>query len=582
MAAADRYLKIVTQEHLTVNIGTMVETIDLERNMKKELVKIAGIILAAAFFLPGAASRAAGTPGNENIRIGLTYGSNAAAGANLLNEVGAGYRMGYYDSDLVFHTLAFTREKLISVVKTQNVYYFPKLSNGYQGYTDSGESSVGVGCFHIQLPGSYENYDAAAAAAGNIKDGFPAWSEGTYYVRSGAYLSGDAARNALAEIGVEGAAVVGTSSYGVSVVKTGTATILFQFDGGAERALGILPGQDGSEQTETWYLGSKYFGGFRFERINGGNLTVVNILGLEDYVNCVISREMSDSWPVEALKAQACCARTYAARLNRHASHHFDLCSTTDCQAYPGCGQIGANTTQAARETAGMYVWYGTALAETYYFSSDGGATEDVKNVWVADLPYLKGKADPYEALAADQIYQYTWSYTFGEAELETVAQRLRANGRPCGKILEMYVSAVTAQGNVRSITFKDDNGKSWTVYGGDARNFLGVRSQRFTVYGGGSFFVDGMENTLNGMNGVSVIDGDGTVQTLDSLGGMPYVITGEGTEQLYEDSDSYTVVGSGWGHNVGMSQWGAYAMAKQGYTYQDILKFYYTGVDIH
>lgn len=583
MPAEDTLFKIVTQENPTVNIGIMVETIDLEHIMKKKLVKFAGFLLAAALLLPGHFGRAAGMSGEKQIRIGLTYGSNAAAGANLLNEVGTGYRMGYYDSDLVFHTLAVTREKLISVVKTQNVYYFPKLSNGYQGYTDTaGESSVAVGCFHIQMPGSYESYEAAAAAAGNVKGGFPAWSEGVYYVRAGAYLSGDAARSALAEMGVEGAAVVGTSSYGVSVVKTGTSTILFQFDGGASRAPGVLPGRDDSEQTETWYLGSRYFGGFRFERINGGDLTVVNILPLEDYVNCVISREMSDSWPVEALKAQACCARTYAARLNRHAAHHFDLCSTTDCQAYPGCGQIGTNTTQAARETAGMYVWYGTALAETYYFSSDGGATEDVKNVWVADLPYLKGKADPYEASVSDKISGYTWSYTFDEARLETVAQRLRAGGRSCGKLVEMYVSAETPLGNVRAVTFKDINGKSWTVYGGDARNYLGVRSQRFTVYGGGSFFVDGMEDTLDGMNGVSAISGDGSIQTLDSSGGMPYVITGEGTEQLYEDSESYTVVGSGWGHNVGMSQWGAYAMAKQGYTYQDILKFYYTGVDIH
>ncbi len=549
--------------------------------MKEKLVKFATLLLAAALLLPGTAARAAGPADGESIRIGLTYGSNACAGANLLNRVGRGYRLGYYDSDLNFVTLATTREKGISVVKTQNVYYFPKLSNDYQGYTDSGTSSIGVGCFHIQLPGSYGTYAEASAAAAGTSGADVAWIEGSYRVRLGAYLDGDSARSALSSLGVEGAAVVGTSSYAVSVVKTGTANILFQFDGGSGRALGVLPGQDDSERTETWYLGSAYFGGFRFERINGGNLTVVNILGLEDYVNCVISREMSDSWPLEALKAQACCARTYALRLNRHAAHHFDLCSTTDCQAYPGCGGIGANTTQAARETAGMCVWYGDGLAQTVYFSSDGGATENSKNVWVQDLPYLRGKEDPFEAFVADKIPTYNWSYSFGPSEMQKVTQRLRSDARSCGEIVEMFVSAVTPLGNVRAVTFKDVNGKSWTVYGGDARNVLGVRSQRFTIYGGGSFFVDGLDNTLNGMSGVSVIGGDGTVQQVDTAGGMPYVITSAGTERLYEDSESYTVVGKGWGHNVGMSQWGAYAMAQQGYTYEDILKFYYAGVEI-
>ena len=549
--------------------------------MKRRLVQLVSMFLTAVLFVPGLSAKAAALPANQNIRIGLYFGSDALPGANLLNSEGTGYRLGYYDVDLNFMTLATTAETGISVVKTQNVYYMP-LSDGLSGYTDAGTSAVGVGCYHIQLPGAYPVYEEALTAAAGVAGAFPAWIEGTYYVRVGGYPDSGSAAAAQAALGLEGTSVVGTSSGAVSVVKTGTSTILFQFDGGSGLALGVLPGLDDSVKTKTWFKRRVYFGGFRFERINGGNLTVVNILNLEDYVNCVISQEMSDSWPLEALKAQACCARTYAARLNRHAAHHFDLCATTDCQAYPGAGQIGDNTTRAAEETAGLYVWYGDALAETYYFSSDGGATEDVRNVWNSNsnLPYLAGVVDPYEAAVADRISNYNWSYTFGKEELAVVAQRMRNNGYQCAELVDMRVSEVTPMGNVRAITLTDSNQKNWTLYGDNARVYLGVRSLRFSIYGGGSYYVDDSNTKLSGLSDVYAVTGDGSVQQVNT-GGMPYVVTGSGTQQMTSVSDSFTVSGTGWGHNVGMSQWGAYAMAIQGIAYDQILKFYYTGVDI-
>ena len=184
--------------------------------------------------------------------------------------------------------------------------------------------------------------------------GFPAWVEGTYQVRSGAY-----ATQAEAEAAARGTAaqVVQTSSSGINVVETGTAQILFQFDGGSRYVFGVMPDVTGVDQPVTWFKGYKYYGGFRYERVGGDNITVVNLIGMEDYVNCVVSQEMSDSWPLEALKAQACAARTYAMHKpnsGRHTADHFDLCNGTVCQAYPGMKLTGSNTLQAARETAGM------------------------------------------------------------------------------------------------------------------------------------------------------------------------------------------------------------------------------------
>lgn len=549
--------------------------------MKKRLVRFLSAALAAGLLLSGLSAGAVTVPESQNIRIGLYYGSNALAGANLLNSTGTGYRLGYYDDDRNFQTLAATAETGISVVKTQNVYYSAMLSDGFGGYTDTAVTDIAVGCYHIQLPGSYAAYDeaAAAVAASGVAGAYPAWIQGTYYVRTGAYLDSASAQAAQAALGIEGTEILGTSTGGVSVVKTGTSEVIFQFDGGSDLALGVLPGLDDSVETLTWFKGRKYFGGFQFERRGGGNLTVVNILNLEDYVNCVISQEMSDSWPLEALKAQACCARTYAMRINRHASDGFDLCSTVHCQAYPGAGQIGDNTTAAAEETAGVCVWYNGALAETYYSSSDGGATEDVRNVWNSnsDLPYLSGVVDPYEATVADQIPRYYWTYTFTADELTAM---MHDSGRNCGRIVSFYVSEFTDLGNVRSITLTDENGESWTFYGSNVSSFLGVRSIRFTISGGGSYYIDGPENAVSGLAGLHAIGGDGATYPVS---GAPYVITGSGTEQItpVTSSDSYTVSGSGWGHSIGMSQWGAYAMSKLGYTYDEILTFYYTGVEV-
>lgn len=548
--------------------------------MKKKFMQFAVLILAAALLLPGGAE-AAGAPMNAGVRIGLAYGSSAVPGANLLNEVGSGYRLGYFDGDLNFVELGRTGETGISVVKTQNVWYGPLPDSALKGYSDAFTSDVAVGCYHIQLPTAYGSFDEALAAAGTVAGGFPAWVEGVYYVRMGAYLTADEVNAALAALAVEGAAVAGTSSYAVSVVKTGTGSILFQFDGGADLALGVKPGLDDGVKTETWFAGNRYYGAFRYQRLGGGNLTVVSVVDREDYINCVVSREMSTGWPLEALKAQAVSARSYAAdKAGRHTADGFDLCATTHCQAYYGCALIGADTTRAAAETAGEYVWYNGSVVETYYYSSNGGATESAKNVWGGEVGYTVGVADPWEAAVADKIPAYNWTVTYTKAELE---EKLRSSGRNCQELVDFRISEFTPTGNVRAITFTDNTGKSWTITGGETCKFyLGLKSVRYNITGGGgSYYVDEDGGVLGSVNGAWAVDGDGNkVQ----LSGTPWVITAAGTEELAPPSaagDTYTITGSGNGHNVGMSQWGAYAMAQAGKTYREILNFYYTGIEI-
>lgn len=553
--------------------------------MKRIYSKIIICLLLTAMLLPigsqGAGAAATAIP--DTIRVGLAYGTGAIPGANLLNSVGSGYRLGYFDEGLNFIQLGYTYETGISVVKTQNVWYGP-LSGGLNGYSDTVTTGPVVGSYHLQLPAAYASFDEALAAAGQA-GGFVAWVNGVYYVRIGAYLSTDEANTASATI--TGTTVVGTSNGGMSVVKTGTSTILFQYDTGANTGmLAVKPGLDDSAKTATWFSGNKYYGAFRYQRLGGGNLTVVNILGREDYINCVVSQEMSDGWPVEALKAQAVAARSYAAVCaTKHKSHGFDVCSTTDCQAYPGMGRVGNNTTRAATETAGQYVWYNGEIAQTYYFSSDGGATENSENIWTSKLPYIRGVEDPWEATVENQIPKYRYTVTYTKAELE---KKLQAANRPCTDLVNVILTP-TALGNVKSLTFVDVSGKSWTYSGDSARIFIYPSgSVRFTMSGGsggaGGYYVNGSDSSISSVSGAYAIDGSGNVS---QVGEGAYVITGSGTEQVQGaaapgvSSDSYTFTGTGYGHNLGMSQWGAYAMAKAGKTYDEILKFYYTGIEV-
>ena len=560
--------------------------------MNKRLLQFAVSLLLAAALLPVGALAAPGMGEEHMVRIGLAYdnksGSGTLTAANLENSVDSGYAFGYFDGDAVYHQVGYTTHTQITMLKTQNLY----LSGG--GYS-SDPSPSAVGCYHIQLAGEYNSFDDAQAAASRVSGGFPAWIDGSLQVRVGAYITKQEALDAQADMGLTDGTIVGTSSNGISVVRTRTTQVLFQFDGaGLGRNLAVRPGLSDPASAITWFKGWKYYGAFEYIR-NGsnGNMTVVNWVPMEQYVKGVVPYEIGSNRPMEAMKAQAVCNRTYAAvqyNKHKHDSKGFDLCNTTDCQVYHGAGSSINNPTaesdRACEETAGIYAWYDGDYAQTFYYSSNGGATEASRNVWGGSIPYLTGQPDPYEAYLADRIPGYRWSYTFSADELSDV---LNAKGY-MGRVTDFYVSKYTDAGNVYSITFACGNGKTYTFSKEDARTILGTlgaakSSMHYTVSKGygGSFYIN-QDASVASIGGLYAINGNGEVGVIPN---GAYAITGTGTEILVATGDTsshedvWTVSGSGWGHNVGMSQWGAISMGEQGYTYEDILYFYYPGIDL-
>ena len=528
------------------------------------------------------------------IRVGLYYGDTELSSANLLNYIGSGYDFGYYDEAFEYHKVGETAEKAITMMKDHNMYL---KGSTYYDNEQTGTYTT-IGCYHVLLDTVFDSFEAALEEANTYTRtrAFPAYYYGEYRVSVGSYTSASEAEQARIERNIPGT-VFTASSKCITVVKTGTNEIEYEFDCGDDFALTVMPKAGEDEKAVTWFKNKKYYGAFRYTRISGGNLTVVNMIDIEDYIKGVVPYEMSPSWPLEALKAQALCARTYvASHIGYHKNYGFDVCSTTCCQFYGGTERANANSDRAVTETAGEYICYDGQLCETYYFSSDGGATESSENVWSEAIPYLRGVNDPYEDQAG---VSSNWSYTYTNEDITWI---LKAKGYKCANIVSV-TPTYTEMGNIFSIKFTDSNGRNWTFSRSAAGSILYsstlgkyTRSQRFTITDEGSqpsqsastVYVNG-NSTLSNVSGIYVIGADG-ISMLDNENTVS-VITGSGetTIELKNSSNSaetfssgrYTVSGSGWGHNVGMSQYGAKAMAELGFTCEDIINFYYTGVSI-
>ncbi len=318
----------------------------------------------------------------------------------------------------------------------------------------------------------------------------------------------------------------------------------------------------------------KYRGYIYLERTQKGELLTINYVGTDDYVSSVLGKEMSYTWPIEALKAQAVCARNFVlCRGNVHKkAYGFDVCSTTHCQVYGGLESEHENTRRAVEETKGVLAKYNGEVVALYFFATSGGHTEDVENVWGSPYGYLKAVADTYEN--PQKASRYTWKETFTKEQIE---EKLGAAGVDIGTLKNITVDSSTASGRVTQLTFHGSSG-THTVKREKCRTILGLYSQKFTIMPdsinslvttSGNAVAPYYACTSSGTGsiaGYSVISGNGTIGNINVNS---------------SSAKSYTINGGGYGHGVGMSQWGARGMAENGFTYDAILNHYFTDIQL-
>jgi len=276
--------------------------------------------------------------------------------------------------------------------------------------------------------------------------------------------------------------------------------------------------------------GRPYRGAFELRRTPDGHVTVVNVIDLEAYLYGVIKAEMEPRWPREAVRAQAVAARTLAVHrmlaAREPGSMPFDLPATTDAQVYLGAAAEDPAATAAVDETRGLIATYEDRPIFAAYHSNSGGHTEDSENVWGASYPYLRGVRDPY-ALEAPGV---SWSTAL---PFSTIADDLRRGGIDVAGLTDLAPGRATPWGRALTIVLRDDGGRNQEINANRFRLLVGpsvVRSTMFRV-------------TRQGL-------------TAD-------------------------FAGRGSGHGVGLDQWGARALAVRGFTFGQILKYYYTGVRI-
>ncbi len=534
------------------------------------------------------------------VKIGLAYGNNARPSPKLLNLAGQeeGYGFGWFDSDNEFVSVAYTEIRDIVMLKDKFIYMSADEDFIEQKPSDCMKT---IQPYHIETDESFRTFEKARSAAEEITDegmiAFPAYHDDEYKVRVGEYGTLSAAKLAIEEaedqLGYAFTAV-GSSATCYTVARCSTGEILFEFDQGGQ-PFGISPWSE-----ETWFAGYRYTGGFEYNRVNGNDLTVINVLGIHDYVKGVITREMSPSWNIEALKAQAPCAKSYTmCNLGKHRSAGFDICNTTCCQVYSGTSQQNANSNEAVDDTYGLFMLYDGEIVEAMYHASSGGYTEDAKNVWGTEVPYLKAVEDEY----LTQMLPYEFTVT--NSQLKNI---LKEKGYSItGNITDFYVSEYTDAGNVRALTFVQDNGKELIFTGEKARTILNnssygysVKSMRFTVTSssGGGRPLAGTKTPINDswlstlLTKLYAIGGGGKSK-LKLEADKAYALTASGKIPVSDlavasggstsggNSDSYIVSGTGSGHNIGLSQWGAKAMADEGFDFEEILQFYFTDIEI-
>lgn len=252
-------------------------------------------------------------------------------------------------------------------------------------------------------------------------------------------------------------------------------------------------------------------------------LLVIDEIQLEEYLVGLINCEISSQWPIEAVKAQVVVARSFALyqkESRKNLPYHLE--STVYDQVYDGCDIEDSRAARAVEETAGEVLTYNGSIIQAFFHSSCGGHTEASENVWSMRLPYLRGVECTYCMSSPSVI----WEQTLTRTRLETI---LRAAGYKVRGLKELRPVSRNRSGRVESIEMISGEGRT-TLPAVTFRKLVGFGVIRSTSF------------------------------------------------EVKNADDGLTFTGVGYGHGVGLCQWGAKKRAEDGFSYVEILSYYYPG----
>ena len=271
--------------------------------------------------------------------------------------------------------------------------------------------------------------------------------------------------------------------------------------------------------------GKNYRGLFEFYPVERGIL-VVNEIPVEDYLVGLINCEISSLWPIEAVKAQAVIARSYALYqkdARRNALYHLE--SSVMDQVYDGIDIEDSRAFRAVSETAGEVLVYGGSIIQAFYHSNCGGHTESAENVWGADIPYLQG----VECRYCLHTPSSRWEIVLPLKKIEAL---LKNAGFQASGLKGVRISRINRSGRVMEMTF-------------------------------------------------SAAKGELTMSAVNFRKAIGYTVIKSTNFTFRQKGDDLLFSGSGNGHGVGLCQWGSKQRAGDGFNYREILAYYYPGVHV-
>jgi stage II sporulation protein D len=371
----------------------------------------------------------------------------------------------------------------------------------------------------------------------------------------------------------------------------------------------------------------KYRGRLVFIRAASG-FTVVNELDIENYVRGILKMEMSADWPQEALKAQAILARTYAVKnRGKFAKRGYDFDAGENSQVYRGVNAESPSTDKAVSQTAGMILAWNGEAADVFYHSDSGGATADISHVWGSSRPYLRVRQEAVNYTSPNS----TWQAKLSQAQVTSILSNMKQN---VGNVQSVAIALADEAGRAVQLKVTGDRG-AVNVKAHDFRMAAGprvIKSTKFQIARPGGAIVQPIQNAAPAptvpapaantppvpaaksskddfieMTRAGIFT---SVELIDMLthpekreeykaigyermkerGGVPSAETPNPEPAPQKPtpppvsqtgSGDFIFTGKGWGHGVGLSQWGAKAMADKGIKCEEILGHYFPGTKI-
>ncbi|BAP17390.1 SpoIID/LytB domain-containing protein [cyanobacterium endosymbiont of Epithemia turgida] len=327
---------------------------------------------------------------------------------------------------------------------------------------------------------------------------------------------------------------------GVGSLKVGSSTLAIIRDGAGRKlgeltqleAFAVKPLRSGvnldqwnsnqiviepTKNGSIWISDRWYRGKVRLIR-QGHGITAVNLVNLEEYLYSVVGSEAYPTWPMEALKSQAVVARTYALyKSSKGENRYYDLDTTTKTQVYKGLETEFVTTHEAVNETAGQVLTHNGKVILAAFHSSSGGHTENVEDVWSSPLPYLRGVLD-YDQLAP--VFQ--WRKSFSARQMGQLIGGV-------GAVKSLIPQRTTPHGRIITLKVVGTHG-SKNITDDNLRKALDLKSTLFTVSA---------------------------------------------------NDETFQIDGRGYGHGIGLSQWGSHYLAEQGISYAQIVSHYYQNAQL-